>query len=151
MHTPSTQGRRSLDAFINPEGGNTNNIQSFALDKLHLTAVAIAAVSRLADRSAVRALNLHSERARPAVRTRHLIRVDGRLRQRAQASPLLYSAPDVLTCSRAADPSTPSRPLDASDPRALIIILSFLYFYTTRPFLYITLASVRPRVVLFFP
>lgn len=85
--------------FINPEGGNTNNIRSFALDKLHLTAVAIAAVSRLADRSAVRALNLHSERARPAVRTRHLIRIDGRLRQRAQASPLLYSAPDVLTCS----------------------------------------------------
>lgn len=64
------------------EGGNTNNNKRITLDKLQLTAVALAAVSRLADRSAARALNLHSERARPAVRTRHLIRVDGRLRQR---------------------------------------------------------------------
>lgn len=97
MHTPSTQGRRSLDAFINPEGGNTNNIERITLDKLHLTAVAIAAVFRLADRSAARALNLHSERATPAVRARHLIRLDGRQQRYSREGKQLLCCTQRLT------------------------------------------------------
>lgn len=93
MHTPSTQGRRSLDAFINPEGGNTNNIERITLDKLELTAVALAAVSRLADRSAARVKS--AQRAR---KTRCSHSPSNSRRRTSTAETLLYSrlTSDVL-------------------------------------------------------